>query len=39
MINDTAILEKLEKINISQKEIDITDKLAEVLTVLKTQNY
>jgi hypothetical protein len=39
MINNTAILEKLEKINIRQEEIDINDKLAEVLTILKTQNY
>jgi len=39
MINDTTILEKLEKINIRQEERDITDKLAEVMTVLKTQNY
>ena len=39
IINDTTILEKLEKINISQKERDITDKLTEVLTVLKTQKY
>jgi len=39
MINDTTILKKLEKINIRQEERDITEKLAEVLTVLKTQNY
>ena len=39
MINDTTILEKLEKINIRQEEIDVSEKLAKVMTVLKTQRY
>jgi len=39
MINNTTIFEKLEKINIRQEERDVTEKLAEVMIVLKTQNY
>jgi len=39
MINDTTVLKKLEKININQKEKEISEKLSEVMTVLQTQNY
>jgi CheY-like chemotaxis protein len=38
MINNTTILEKLEKINIRQEEKDISEKLADAMTVLKNQN-
>jgi len=39
MINNTTIFDKLEGINIRQEEMDITEKLSQVLTILKTQNY
>lgn len=39
MINNTTIFEKLEKINIRQEERDVTEKLADAMIVLKTQNY
>ena len=37
MINNVAIFEKLEKININQKERDIKEKVAEIMTVLENQ--
>ena len=37
MINNVAIFEKLEKININQKEKDIKEKVAEIMTVLENQ--
>jgi DNA-binding NtrC family response regulator len=39
MINKTTILEKLEKINIRQEEEKISERLADAMEVLKTQNY
>jgi len=39
MINDTTVFEKLEKININQKEKKVSEKLSEVMTVLQTQKY
>jgi len=39
MINKTTIFEKLEKINIRQEEKKISEKLADAMKVLKTQNY
>jgi len=39
MINKTTIFEKLEKINIRQEEKMISEKLADAMEVLKTQNY
>jgi len=37
MINNVAIFEKLEKININQQEKDIKEKVAEIMTVLENQ--
>ena len=37
MINNVAIFEKLEKININQEEKDIKEKVAEIMTVLENQ--
>ena len=37
MINNVAIFEKLEKININQQEKDIKEKMAEIMTVLENQ--
>ncbi len=37
MINNVAIFEKLEKININQKEKDIKEKVAEIMIVLENQ--
>ncbi len=37
MINNVAIFEKLEKININQQERDIKEKVAEIMTVLENQ--
>jgi len=39
MINKSTIFEKLEKINIRQEEKKISEKLADAMEVLKTQNY
>ena len=37
MINNVAIFEKLEKININQQKKDIKEKVAEIMTVLENQ--
>ena len=37
MINNVAIFEKLEKININQQEKDIKEKVVEIMTVLENQ--
>jgi len=37
MINNTAIFEKLEKININQKEKNISQKMSEAMIVLQNQ--
>ncbi len=37
MINNTAIFEKLEKININQKEKNISQKMTEAMIVLQNQ--
>ena len=37
MINNVAVFEKLEKININQQEKDIKEKVAEIMTVLENQ--
>lgn len=37
MINTSDVFEKLEKININQKEKDITKKMSEVMAVLQNQ--
>ncbi|MHA7647206.1 response regulator [Nitrosopumilus sp. S4] len=39
MINETTIFEKLEKININQEEKEVSEKLIEVMEILKNQNY
>ena len=37
MINNTVIFEKLEKININQKEKNISQKMSEAMIVLQNQ--
>ena len=37
MINNVAIFQKLEKININQEEKDISQKMSEIMTVLQNQ--
>ncbi len=37
LINNTAVFEKLEKININQEEKDVNQKMLEVMTVLQNQ--
>jgi CheY-like chemotaxis protein len=37
MINNVAIFEKLEKININQQEKEISQKMSEIMTVLQNQ--
>ena len=39
MIDQTTIFEKLEKININQEEKDISEKLSDVMVILKNQKY
>ncbi len=39
MINQTKVHEKLQKININQQEKEVSEKVIEVMAILKNQNY
>ena len=39
MINSTTVLEKIEKININQKEKEISEKLSDAMAILKNETY